>query len=89
LKIPIDKQGLCLYAISTMKLKAGKYMILGNPNSLFGPAQRYADTLKNLKLKAWEKLELKLGTNALFAVRNTKIVRINLNGTNYFNETNY
>jgi hypothetical protein len=64
-----------------MKLKTGKYMLLGNPNSLFGPEIRYADTLKGLKLKAWEKDEIKCGTNALFVARDSKIVRVNCNGT--------
>lgn len=64
-----------------MKLKDGKYMLLGNPNSLFGQNLRYADSLKSLKLKAWEKAEIKQGTSALFASRDCKIVRINYNGT--------
>jgi hypothetical protein len=64
-----------------MKIKAGKYMLLGNPNALFGPDIRYADTLKGLKLKAWEKDEINRGTNALFVARDTKIIRININGT--------
>jgi len=64
-----------------MKLKTGKYMLLGNPNSLAGPEIRYADTLKGLKLKVWEKVEIKRGTNALFVARDTKIIRININGT--------
>ena len=64
-----------------MKIKAGKYMLLGNPNDLFGPDIRYADTLNGLKLKDWEKVEIKRGTNALFVARDTKIIRININGT--------
>lgn len=64
-----------------MKIKSGKYMLLGNPNSLFGQPMRYADSLKSLKLKAWEKAEIKQGTNALFVARDTKIIRINCNGT--------
>ena len=64
-----------------MKIKDGKYMLLGNPNSLFGQDIRYADTLKSLKLKAWEKAEINRGTNALFVARNCKIIRINCNGT--------
>jgi hypothetical protein len=63
------------------KLKTGKYMLLGNPNSLAGPEIRYADTLKGLKLKVWEKDEIKRGTNALFVARDTKIIRVNCNGT--------
>ena len=64
-----------------MKIKAGKYMLLGNPNALFGQDIRYADTLNGLKIKAWEKAEIKRGTNALFVARDTKIIRININGT--------
>ena len=64
-----------------MKIKAGKYMLLGNPNAIFGQDIRYADTLKGLKLKVWEKDEIKRGTNALFVARDTKIIRININGT--------
>jgi hypothetical protein len=64
-----------------MKIKAGKYMLLGNPNSLFGQNIRYADTLNGLKLKDWEKVEIKRDTNALFVARDNKIIRININGT--------
>ena len=56
-------------------------MLLGNSNSLFSTDIRYADTLKGLKLKAWEKDEIKSGTNALFVARDSKIVRVNCNGT--------
>lgn len=64
-----------------MKTKNGKYMLLGNVNAMFGPAIRYADTLKGLNLKVYEKNEVKRGECALFAVRNGKIVRINANGS--------
>ncbi len=64
-----------------MKVDTGKYMLLGNPNAIFGQDIRYADTLKGLKLKAWEKDEIKHGTNALFVARDSKIVRVNCNGT--------
>lgn len=63
------------------KLKTGKYMLIGNPNSLAGPEIRFADSIKSLKLKVWEKDEIKRGTNALFVARDTKIIRVNCNGT--------
>lgn len=65
-----------------MKTKTGgAYMFIDSPNSLFGPHIRYADTIKRLKLLAWEKTAVKRGECALFAVRNGKIVRINVNGS--------
>ena len=63
-----------------MKIKAGKYMFLGNINSMFGPGIRYANTIKGLKLKVYDKDDVKRGEASLFAVRNEKIVRINSNG---------
>lgn len=63
-----------------MKTNAGKYMFLGNVNAMFGPGMRFANTINALKLKAYEKAEVKKGECALFAVRNGQIVRINTNG---------
>ena len=64
-----------------MKSKTGgKYMFLGNVNAMFGPGMRFAETLNGLKLKAYEKTEIKTGVAALYVARNEKIVRINVNG---------
>jgi hypothetical protein len=66
-----------------MKNRTGKYMFLGNVNSMFGPGIRYADSIKDLKLKAWEKDEIRKGEGAMFCVREGKIVRINSNGSRW------
>lgn len=64
-----------------MKSKTGgKYMFLGNVNAMFGIDMRFANTINGLKLKAYEKTEIKTGVAALYVVRNENIVRINVNG---------
>lgn len=63
-----------------MKMRDGKYMFVGNINAMFGPGMRYADTLKDLKLKAFEKDEIKEGKAMLLVARDNRIIRISSNG---------
>jgi hypothetical protein len=58
----------------------GTYMFLGNINSMFGPGLRFADTLTKLKLRAYEKDDIKEGNSALFVSRDGKIVRVYASG---------
>jgi len=58
-------------------------MFLGNVNALFGPGLRYGKSMTSLRLKAFEKEEIKAGHAALFTVKNNNILRIKNNGAAY------
>ena len=63
-----------------MKASSGKYMFIGNVNSLFGVPIRYAESIKSLKLNASDKEDAKKGESSIFVSRDGKICRINANG---------
>ena len=66
-----------------MKKLSGKYMFLGNINSMFGPKLCFCNTLKGLKLKKYDKEDIKCGHAALFSVVDGEIVRIHSNGVKF------
>lgn len=64
-----------------MKVSSGKYMFIGNVNSLFSVPLRYSESIKGLRLKASDKEDVKNGESSIFVSRDGKICRINANGS--------
>jgi hypothetical protein len=71
---------LCFIIFKKVKSKSGKYLFIGNINSLFAPPLKYANTIKELKLKKFDKKDIKNNESLLFTIRDGNIVRINCSG---------
>ena len=63
-----------------MKKKSGKFVWIGNINSLFGPQLKFADSIKEFKMTKNDKDDLKKGFSMLLAARKGEVFRILSNG---------